>query len=116
METLNLVGLQSNHNLAAALQDVAFGQFVRMVEYRALKRERIIMKSDTFFPSSKTCSKCGVHYGGLKLSERDWVCPVCGHHHDRDRNAAMMLEKNGVELYNAKILEELNKNSDTTAQ
>ena len=116
METLNLIGLQSNHNLAAALQDVAFGQFVRMVEYKALKRERIIMKSDTFFPSSKTCSKCGALYGGLKLSERDWVCPVCGHHHDRDRNAAMMLEKNGVELYNAKILEELNKNIDTTAQ
>lgn len=109
MEALNVIGMQSNHNLAAALQDVAFGQFVRMIEYKALKRKRIVIKNDTFFPSSKMCSKCGTRYGGLKLSEREWVCPACGHHHHRDRNAAMMLEKNGVEIYNSKIQEELDK-------
>jgi putative transposase len=116
METLNVIGMQSNHNLAAALQDVGFGQFVRMIEYKALKRQRIVMKSDTFFPSSKTCSKCGAHYGGLKLSEREWICPVCGQKHKRDRNATIMLEKEGVNNYNSKIQEELNKVSETTAQ
>lgn len=44
---------------------------------------------DRFYPSSKTCSVCGYKKHDLKLSDREWTCPQCGEHHDRDINAAM---------------------------
>ena len=46
-----------------------------------------------FYPSSKTCHKCGYMNRELTLKDREWTCPVCGEHHDRDLNAAMNIEK-----------------------
>jgi len=103
LENLNVVGMSANHNLAKSIQDAAWGQFTKMIEYKSLKYGRTVIKNDTFFPSSKTCSNCGARYGGLKLSEREWVCPVCGAHHHRDRNAANEIELNGVKMYNERI-------------
>lgn len=106
-EDLNVIGMQSNHNLAKAIQDVAWRRFMTMIEYKARKRGRIVERSDTFFPSSKTCNGCGYHYGGLKLSERSWICPHCGKLVMRDENAADNLESNGVKIHNEKVREKL---------
>lgn len=103
METLNVAGMSANHNLAKAVLDAGWGQFTQMIEYKSLKYGRTVIKNDTFFPSSKTCSNCGARYGGLKLSEREWTCPVCGARHHRDRNAANEIEQNGVKMYNERI-------------
>ena len=55
-----------------------------------------LIKIDRFAPSSKTCGQCGYVYKGLKLSERSWICPECGTHHDRDFNAACNIKEFGL--------------------
>ncbi|WP_295480313.1 zinc ribbon domain-containing protein [uncultured Sutterella sp.] len=54
------------------------------------------MQIDTFFPSSKLCSVCGNKLEELKLSTREWTCPKCGTHHDRDVNAAKNIRLEGI--------------------
>jgi putative transposase len=61
-----------------------------MLEYKGFEHGCEIRKIDTFYPSSQTCSCCGFKNPVVKnLSVREWVCPQCGVHHDRDANAAM---------------------------
>ena len=57
---------------------------------------RVLIKMDTFFPSSKLCSMCGFKKEDLKLSEREWECPECKTKHDRDYNATLNLLKEGL--------------------
>lgn len=55
-----------------------------------------LIQINRFAPSSKTCGKCGYVYKGLKLSDRSWICPKCGTHHDRDFNAACNIKEFGL--------------------
>ena len=48
--------------------------------------------ADKYYPSSKTCSDCGVVKTKLSLSERTYECGNCGLHLDRDLNAAINLK------------------------
>ena len=92
IEDLNVRGLTRNHRLAKSLQDAAFGEFRRQLEYKAKLARSFVIKADRFFPSSKMCSCCEHVLESLALSEREWTCPACGAHHDRDENAAKNLE------------------------
>ena len=56
---------------------------------------------DRFYPSSKTCSVCGYKKRDLRLSDREWVCPICGTKHDRDINAAMNILIEGQRMLTA---------------
>lgn len=96
MEDLNVKGMQRNHHLAQAVSDVSFGMFLTLLEYKCKWYGVNPVKIDRFAPSSKTCGKCGYIYKGLKLSERSWICPECGTHHDRDFNAACNIKKFGL--------------------
>lgn len=96
MEDLNVKGMQRNHHLAQAVSDVSFGMFLTLLEYKCKWYGVNLVKIDRFAPSSKTCGKCGYIYKGLKLSERSWICPECGTHHDRDFNAACNIKKFGL--------------------
>ena len=89
LENLNVRGMVKNHNLAKAITNVSFGEFNRQIEYKAQMYGKQIYRVDRFFPSSKTCSVCGCVQEKMPLHVREWTCPDCGGHHDRDLNAAV---------------------------
>ena len=91
LEDLNVRGMVKNHNLAKAITNVSFGEFNRQIEYKAQMYGKQIYRVDRFFPSSKTCSNCGCIQEKMSLQVREWTCPDCGAHHDRDINAATNL-------------------------
>ena len=96
MEDLNVKGMQRNHHLAQAVGDASFGTFLTLLEYKCRWYGVNLIKIDRFAPSSKTCGQCGYVYKGLKLSERSWICPECGTHHDRNFNAACNIKEFGL--------------------
>jgi putative transposase len=89
LEDLNVRGMVRNHSLARSLSDSALSRFRRFVEYKCewYGKERKLV--DRFFPSSKRCHDCGHIVESLPLSVREWDCPECQAHHDRDANAAL---------------------------
>jgi putative transposase len=101
-ETLKVKNMSKNRSLAKSIMDAGWGMFLTQLTNKANEfgREHILM--DQWFPSSKTCSQCGVVKGKLNLSERSWVC-VCGATLDRDLNAAvnLYLAAGGAESINA---------------
>ncbi|MFD4294667.1 RNA-guided endonuclease InsQ/TnpB family protein [Rhodococcus sp. NPDC058532] len=86
VEDLCVKGL-ARTRLAKSVHDAAWGMFLRMVEDKAARYGRTVVKVDRWFPSSQTCSVCGRVDGPKPLSIRSWSCP-CGTVHDRDLNAA----------------------------
>lgn len=89
VEDLNLRGMVKNHNLARSLNDASIGMAIRMIEEKAERYGKELVKIDRWYPSSKTCSICGRVVEKLPLSVREWDCSECGTHHDRDENAAI---------------------------
>ena len=98
MEDLNVSGMLQNHKLAESIQELNFGEFRRMLEYKANWYGRKLIFVDRFYPSSKTCNHCGYVNKKLKLSDRQWVCPDCGEIIERDYNAALNIRDEGVRL------------------
>lgn len=93
LENLNVEGMMKNHNLAMAIQSASWGEFVKQIKYKSEWFGKNVIFIGRFEPSSKTCSKCGYVKRDLKLSDREWVCPICGKHHDRDVNAAVNIKR-----------------------
>ena len=93
LENLNVEGMMKNGNLAMAIQSASWSEFVRQLKYKAEWEGKNIVFIGRFEPSSKTCSKCGYVKHDLKLSDREWICPICGEHHDRDVNAAVNIKR-----------------------
>ena len=89
VEDLNLRGMVKNHNLARSLSDASIGMAIRMIEEKAERYGKEVVKIDRWYPSSKTCSVCGHVVENLPLSIREWDCEECKTHHDRDENAAI---------------------------
>ena len=87
-ESLNVRGMMKNHRLARSLGDAGLGEVLRQLEYKSAWYGRAFVQVDRFYPSSKTCSKCG-HVQEMPLSVRTYECPVCGMSIDRDLNAAI---------------------------
>lgn len=88
IEDLNLRGMVKNHALARSLSDAGIGMAIRMLEEKAERYGKQVIRVDRWFPSSKVCSACGCIASAMPLSVRDWTCPHCEAHHDRDENAA----------------------------
>ena len=101
VESLNIKGMFKNHNLAKALSDVSMGNILQMLKYKADWYGREIQAIDKWTPSSKKCSCCGYVLPKLSLSVREWDCPECGTHHDRDVNAAINIRESALEIHNS---------------
>ena len=95
IEDLNVRGMVKNHNLAKYISDASFGAFGQMLDYKCNWYGKTLVRVDRFFPSSKRCSNCGHIVESLPLSIREWDCPECQSHHDRDQNAARNIEAAG---------------------
>ncbi len=95
VEDLNVRGMVKNHSLAKSLFDVSFGMLRSMLEYKAEWYGKEVRVVDRWFPSSKRCHCCGHVVESLPLSIREWDCPECGAHHDRDENAAINILAEG---------------------
>ena len=90
IEDLNVKGMVKNHHLAKSITDASWGKFVAMLTYKAEWNDKKVVKIDRFYPSSQTCHVCGYINKHIKdLSVREWECPECHTHHDRDINAAI---------------------------
>jgi len=94
-EDLNVKGMLKNDKLSSSIHEASWSTLVSMIKYKSEWNDRNFHQIGRFFPSSKTCSECGHKLSELKLSVRDWVCPECGTHHDRDLNAARNILQQG---------------------
>ena len=91
METLNVKGMLKNRHLSKAIAAQKFYEFKRQMQYKCEALGIELIEADRFYPSSKTCSRCGHIKRDLKLKDRTYVCPECGLVIDRDLNAAINL-------------------------
>ncbi|AUW94436.1 transposase [Sulfobacillus thermotolerans] len=91
IEDLNVAGMLKNHPLARAIADMGFGEFRRQLAYKAAQCGKTVVIVSRWYPSSKTCSACGYKMPKMPLAMREWTCPECHTHHDRDINAAINL-------------------------
>ena len=94
LEDLNLQGMKSLWG--RKVSDLGFADFVKKLVYIAKRKDVKIKFIDKWYPSSKTCSTCGVVNETLNLHDRMWQCSDCGTIHDRDRNAAINIYRVGA--------------------
>ena len=98
VENLNVRGMVRNHKLAKAISNCSWGKFVNFLDYKLSQEGKLLVEIDRFFPSSKTCSNCHYKIDRLPLDIRNWTCPSCQTHHDRDENAAVNIRAEGIRI------------------
>ena len=95
VESLNVKGMLANHHLAKSISDAGWGEFLRQLEYKAAWCGCRLEAIGSFYPSSQMCHNGDYRKVDLRLAEREWDCPVCHAHHDRDVNAALNILREG---------------------
>ena len=100
IEDLNMKAMSQSLNFGKSVGDKGWGMFIGMLAYKAQMAGKCVIKVGKFFPSSQMCHECGtLHKLTKDLSVREWTCPDCGHHHDRDENAALNIRDEAVRIY-----------------
>ncbi|NEO95505.1 MAG: IS200/IS605 family element transposase accessory protein TnpB, partial [Moorea sp. SIO3G5] len=95
-EDLAVKNMVKNHKLAQVISDANWGEIIRQVKYKSEWYNRKAVSIDRWFPSSKLCSVCLNRVESLPLSIREWNCPSCNTHHDRDINASINILAAGL--------------------
>jgi len=104
IEDLKVRKMVQNRRLSKSISDVGWSEFTRQLEYKTEWYGKKLIKTDTFFASSQKCSTPGCSFKNddtKNLSVREWICPKCGAHHDRDANAAVNILNEGLRLLSA---------------
>ena len=94
IETLNLEGMKKLWG--RKISDIAFGEFSLILQWTCAKYGKTFLKAERWEATTKPCSDCGHMNKNITLSDRQWICPECGSHHDRDVNAALNILQAGV--------------------
>lgn len=103
VENLNMKAMSQSLNFGKSVADNGWGMFVFFLQYKLEEIGKRLIKVDKFFASSQLCNSCGYKNSNTKnLSVREWDCPKCGMHHDRDVNAAINIRNEGMQLAIAK--------------
>lgn len=100
IEDLAISNMLKNHKLAKCIQDSNFHMFKTMLDYKSYWYGKILSIIDRYYPSSKLCHVCGYKNIDLKLKDREWICPECNAHHDRDLNASINILNEGLRILN----------------
>lgn len=101
VEDLKVKDLQRNKNISRSMRDVTIFEFYRQLEYKCKWAGKNYIKINHWSPSSKQCSCCGYIYKEMTLDDRNWTCPKCGTHHERDLNAAINIKYFGLSNHKA---------------
>lgn len=101
VENLHVLGMVRNPKLAKSISDVGWGTFTNFLAYKLERRGGKLVEIDRWFPSSKLCSNCFCQIGEMPLDVREWTCPHCNTHHDRDGNAAANIRAEGIRMIKA---------------
>ena len=98
IEDLNLQGMMKFSHNAKNYVDTSWYTFTQKLIWKSQFNDCVVVKSDRFYPSSKTCNHCGYVNSKLTLKDRKWTCPNCGAEIIRDENAAQNLRDNAINL------------------
>ena len=96
MEDLNIKGMMKNKHLSKSIQSQKLYYFKQVLLQKATKHNIVVREVSRWFASSKTCHVCGYKKNDLTLNIREWDCPQCNTHHDRDMNAAINIFNEGL--------------------
>ena len=99
IEDLNVKGMIKNHKLSKHIADVAWGELRRQLKYKSERKGKFLITVDRWLPSSQICSSCFSLTGKKPLNIRKFTCPICGTVHDRDNNAAKIIEYFGLLIF-----------------
>ena len=103
IEDLNMKAMSQCLNLGKSVADNSWGMFTTMLNYKLQWQGKQLVKVNKWYPSSKTCHKCGYINKELTLSDREWICPSCGSVIDRDYNASLNIRDEGIRIIKEKI-------------
>ncbi len=106
VENLHVKGMVSasrtlrerNHNMSRSISDAGWGSFTNFLAYKLKRKGGKLVEIDRWFPNSKLCSNCYHQVDEMSLDVREWTCPHCGTHHDRDGNAATNIRAEGIRM------------------